>query len=131
MEAILSVNEDMPASHVKLRDEIGMYLVSAFPGYHWGIDLDATAGTVVIECGQVQDAIFTNMPYAYLMKLRDVVTDTMLKDRVVRAGGEILERARLNRGKYKWEDVKRVDGVLEEEQPNQKPNLILPAWEKD
>jgi len=89
-----------------------------YPGYHWrvGINDDPTGGVMYIMNMDLNAALWGNDPYGYVLYLRSVYGDPGLK-RVITAGGEILERARMSRRGNTGEDVQTVDGVLQQHQP--------------
>lgn len=75
-----------------------------YPNYPWAVHVNSEGGVMNIFNLAVSSV------YGYVLHLRNVYGDPDLK-RVMRAGGEILERAHLFRGEYKGEDVKTVEGA--------------------
>ena len=93
-------------------------LLDNFPGYTWVVEVDdrPTVGMMNIYNQEVNAALWSGAPYGYRLFLKTVNDDQALKC-VMRAGGEILERARLNRGWNQGEEPTHVDGVLDKNQP--------------
>lgn len=85
-------------------------LVKHFPGRKWAVAVNSKGGVV-----NVFDH-FTSFKYGYLLKLKDVYTDPGLKC-VMRAGGEILERARIARRDKDGTAPVHIEGVKKHHQP--------------
>ena len=105
------------ACDTALAAEITDKLAKWYPGHLWGVLFNEDGGTVSIVCESVQHPLLTNRLYAYVLHLKTIYSDVDRKC-VMRAGGEILERARLDRGAAKeGAFVTHVDGVKENHQP--------------
>ena len=104
------------ADDLDLASRIVKKLTDHYPDHLWGVLFDEDGGVVRICCETVQHPIFTNRTYAYTLKLSRFDTDPDLKS-VMRAGGEILERARIHRGRWNGEYPTHVDGVKNQYQP--------------
>lgn len=108
--------------HFKMADDLQLVarivkkLEEHYPGHLWGVLFDEDGGVVNIINETVQHPLMTNQLYAYTLKLKRFESDTDMKC-VVRAGGEILERARLDRGWWDGIYPTRVEGVKESHQP--------------
>lgn len=89
-----------------------------YPGYYWrvGINDDRTGGVLYIMNMDINAALWGGQPYGYVLKLKTVYQDPDLKC-AMRAGGEILERARLFRGRNQGDEPNHVDGVDPMNQP--------------
>ena len=106
-----------PVRDLRLASEITDKLAKHYPGHLWGVEFREDAGIVNIVCESVQSSLHTNMLYGYTLYMQTVYADPDLRC-VVRAGGEILERASLDRGCKKEGDVvASVDGVAKKHQP--------------
>lgn len=83
-----------------------------YPGHLWAVNVNSepTAGIVNIFNFAISKR------YGYVLHLSTVLADPALEC-VVKAGGEILERANFMRGKAKGEYATRVEGVAEKHQP--------------
>ena len=77
-----------------------------YPGYIWAVNVNSeqTGGVMTIKNFSVSSS--------FGMTLHITKLDNKLK-KVVRAGGELLERGRLIRGSNKGERAKRVDGITD------------------
>lgn len=89
-----------------------------YPGYRWRVGLmdEPTGGVLQIFNDDINAQVWSNAPYGYVLHLTTVYDDPDLKC-VVRAAGEILERARLTRGRNRGEEITHVDGVAQKHQP--------------
>ena len=89
-----------------------------YPGYLWrvGINDDSTGGVMYIMNMDINTALWGNQNYGVVLKLSTVFNDPGLKC-VANAGGEILERARLTRGRNNGNNPVSVDGVDSNHQP--------------
>lgn len=98
-----------------------------YEGHLWAVYVNSkkTGGVMVIKNLMVSGL------YGYVLHLTTVYADPTLRC-VVKAGGEILERAGLARGKNQFIRPTFVEGIPEKKQPNRwiknaTPQLILPA----
>jgi len=83
-----------------------------YPGHLWAVHLnDESLGGVVIIRNLAVSGI-----YGYVLKLSRIYADPGLKC-VVKAGGEILERAKMARGWWGGEYPKHVEGLADKHQP--------------
>lgn len=102
-EEILTGDTETMANMMICRD-IGEALHSHYPGHAWAIDI--TGGMVNIK------DLFISSQYGYRLPLSDVQHDYghRVKE-AMRAGGEILERAGLDRSGWTPEKVTKVEGI--------------------
>lgn len=107
-----------PKGDYKLCAQIMKKLCDEYPGYVWMVMIDdrPNVGMVNIINQDINAELFSNMPYGYQLHLSKVQNDPSLRCVIMKAG-EILERARLTRGRAKGEQIKSVDGVKQEHQP--------------
>jgi hypothetical protein len=84
------------ASTVLLVKRCGDILETNFPGWAWAISPDERGGVITIRSMRL------DARYGYLLHIAKIQDDVQLKA-VLRAGGELLERAGVPRGKYKYE----------------------------
>ena len=93
-------------------------LTDHYPGYLWrvGINDEKLGGVMYIINQTINAEIFSNSEYAYILYLTRVYSDPSLNC-VMRAGGEILERANMTRGRFRNEQVKKIDGLPDIHQP--------------
>ena len=81
---------DMSGASVTLAKNVGDTLHHHYPGYLWGVEVDENGGVVKVL------NLTLSGKWGFIMKIQDLVlADDMRK--VMRAGGEILERYRLKR----------------------------------
>ena len=93
-------------------------LNSHYPGYLWAVNVNSTptGGVLIIKN-------FT-LSYRYGWTLHITKLDNKLK-KVIMAGGDFLERARMNRGRWKEEELKYIDGVPDKHQPIPELGIII------
>ncbi len=83
-----------------------------YPGHLWAVHLnsDKTGGVLVIR------NLAHSTRYGYVLHLDKLHEDPDLK-KVMRAGGEILERANQKRQVWDGQDVHHIEGIPDKEQP--------------
>ena len=107
---------------------IGNTLAAVYPGYQWWVRADARAGYFVIQCSEINASLNTNQPWGMVMHVSKIDDHGLLRKKIVRMGGELLERASLIRGKSREnQQIKRLDGIPEEMQPMRQYKIVLPA----
>lgn len=113
------IRDDACGGNAVLAAQVMKKLTDYYPGYNWIVEIDdrPTVGMVHIYNQDVNAELWSNAPYGYRLKLETVQADTNLMC-VMRAGGEILERARLVRGWNKGDTTTHVDGVKPHHQPH-------------
>lgn len=89
-----------------------------YPGYLWAVNVNSTptGGVLIVKNFSI------SYRYGYVLHIEKL--DPELK-KVMRAGGEILERARLNIGKWKDEELKYIEGVPDKHQPIPELGIII------
>ena len=73
---------------------VGEVLYKHYPGYRWAVHCDGHNGVVDVR------NLTLSGKWGFRMMLRDMSTQE-----IVRAGGEILERYRVRRGKLNGEEI--------------------------
>lgn len=102
MLAIADIEESRDMGMAK---DIAETLFVKYPGYIWGVNV--ISGVAVIKCLNVSSL------YGYILKYKDIKDDAGFREKeIIRAGGEILERAKMDRsGRRLGETVQDVDGI--------------------
>ena len=103
MSLVIANTED--AQDMSMAKDIAETLFSKYAGYLWAVNV--RGGVAIIKCLNVSSL------WGYTLKYRDICHDAGLRNsEVIRAGGEILERAGQSRGeRIKGEIVSKVDGI--------------------
>ena len=107
-----------PAHKVELADKIlakniGEILHRHYPGHLWAIHVDSEGGVVNIRNLRV------SFLYGYVFHIKNLYPfDSQVVRKVVNAGGELLERAAIVRGKSDQQNSTHVEGVKERKTPN-------------
>lgn len=93
------------AQDMTMAKDIADTLFEKYPGYMWGVAV--RSGVAVIKCLNVSSL------YGYVLKYADIKDDANYrKKEVIKAGGEILERARMHRGEREFgSKAATVDGI--------------------
>lgn len=104
------------ADDIQLAVSCEKKLMDHYPGHIWSVKLDEIYGMLYIVNSNIQCELSTNMLYGYRLKLSTVYGDPLLKC-IVKAGGEILERAYMKRGWWNGESPTKIDGVKAKHQP--------------
>ena len=96
----------------ELAGKIANKLNEHYPGHMWAVNVNSQETAQV--CNIFDFAISSR--YGYVLHLSTVENDPSLKC-VIKAGGEILERAKMARGMAKGEYAQKIDDVLDKHQP--------------
>ena len=67
-------------------------LHAAYPGHLWAVTCDGEKGIATVR------NMYLSGNWGFVLKLKEISTASDWKKKVVMAGGELLERYRLNRG---------------------------------
>lgn len=102
---MLAMADTEQLEDMNMAKDIGETLFAHYPGYMWGISV--RSGVAIIKCLNVSSL------YGFILKYKDIKDDAgFRKKEILRAGGEILERAKMARGERKMgERVIDVDGI--------------------
>lgn len=102
---MLAIADTEQAQDMTMAKDIADTLFVKYPGYMWGVNV--TSGVAIIKCLNVSSL------YGFVLKYKDICHDAAFRQKeIIRAGGEILERAKMNRGeRQKGETVTAVDGI--------------------
>jgi hypothetical protein len=102
---MLALANTEEAQDMTMAKDIAETLFEKYPGYMWGVNVKS--GVAIIKCLNVSSL------YGYILKYADIKDDAgYRKKEVIRAGGEILERANLARGeRVKYNTAQAVDGI--------------------
>jgi hypothetical protein len=91
------------AQDMTLAKDAAETLHAHYPGHLWAVTVQG--GCMVIK------NLFLSSLYGMVLHVKNITDAAIRKKRVIRAGGELLERANLKRGSYTGEEVKSVEGV--------------------
>jgi hypothetical protein len=86
--SIANANDFVMAKH------IAETLHAHYPGQRWAVTCDGRTGLITIR------NLWLSGTYGYILKIGEISSVSMLTKDVVRAGGEILERFRMARGRF-------------------------------
>lgn len=104
MTSILAQAQDLTLSR-----QVGEVLEKHYPGHAWAVHADTNGGVLLIQ------NLALHGVWGFQLRLTDVYSDPSLRS-VVNAGGELLERYRMRRGKFNedlWRDAPRdIKGQL-------------------
>lgn len=91
--------DQIEIANYELASIVGECLHTAYPGYLWRVNAEIEGGVVNIICGDV------SYESGCTIMIADLVEPTAAKRHVLKAGGEILERANLNRGRMREHEL--------------------------
>jgi hypothetical protein len=103
-----SVNEAKLESWIA--KELGTELAKHYPAREWGVRVDVRGGMAVIQCLDVSKIM------GYHLFLNDTLE--VLRQKMKRIGGEILERGRMTRGRTTEEKVEAEERTFKDEVKN-------------
>lgn len=89
-----------------------------YPGHLWAVHVNSEGGVMVIKNFRI------SFQYGMVLHLRNVYQDPTLK-RVIRAGGELLERARMARGRANGEQATMLEGIEQRHEAVFKAGIIV------
>jgi hypothetical protein len=85
--------------------ELSQLLADHYPGHLWRIGVNSEGKVIDIFNQRVSN------DYGWRIRFYEAYTHDDLRKEIIRAGGEILERGGLPRGKYTGEQVDFVEGI--------------------
>lgn len=102
---MLAMANTEEAQDMTMAKDIADTLFAQYPGYMWGVAVKS--GVAVIKCLNVSSL------YGFILKYADIKDDAGYRRKeVLRAGGEILERAKMKRGAREFNSAATsVDGI--------------------
>jgi len=87
-----------------LAKDIAETLNEHYPGHLWAVNVNS--GVAIIK------NLYISSAWGFVLHYNNIKGDAgYRKKRVIQAGGELLERANMKRGKYEGFEVKKVDGI--------------------
>ena len=103
MIAIATADADTLAEITVAKESLE-YLFGAYPGHKWTVGV--RGGVIIVK------ALNVSSIWCYVVPFSQVKHDAaVFKRKVIHAGGEVLERARLERGASTGQVVDKVDGI--------------------
>lgn len=90
----LSATPDINANDLIMSKTIAEALHAHYPGHLWAITCEGRTGLITIR------DLYLSGQYGYVLKIGDVFSISDLVKRSILAGGEILERFKLARGRF-------------------------------
>lgn len=83
---------------IALCRDVGEILEKYYPGHFWMVGCNHEAGSLHIELAY-QEKTAKRFPYGYLLHIHNLSNPDVRRQKVMHAGGELLERYGLARGK--------------------------------
>lgn len=122
VEFIKDPNDDVKIADIQgrmLAAEMLKVLNNHYACYRWAIDFDEKQGVAKIVNFTLNDPLRTREMYGYVLHLKTVYEDQSNSWRkLIRAGGEILERANMERKVWDRHTLPgKIDGVNRKHQP--------------
>ncbi len=94
---LLDNEVETEAEDLKMSAEVGEKLHKHYPGWAWAVHANTTGGVVDIWNPAL------DMKYGFRLHISDINSDPLLKC-VIKAGGEMLERFKMARGKFSLDE---------------------------
>ena len=91
--------DQIEIANYELASIVGECLHNAYPGYLWRVNAEIEGGVVNLICGDV------SYESGCTLMLKDLAEPVAAKKLVLKAGGEILERAKLHRGRMREHEL--------------------------
>ena len=101
---------DVEGQDVVLAKRAADLLNKHYPGHLWAVNVNSEGGVMLIR------NLWISAAYCMVLHLKNVYQDPTLKS-VVRMGGEFLERAHMERGKFNGQVAEILEGAEERHQP--------------
>ena len=95
----IAAEDQITANDMVLAKEMADALFAHYPGHLWGVTVDGKQGMAYIR------NLSLSGKYGYKLRLVANYSASEFRKRVIRAGGEILERYRLDRGPVKQDQI--------------------------
>lgn len=108
----------MEADDILLAKRAAELLNKHYPGHLWAVNVNSEGGVMIIKNYRL------SFSYGMVLHLRNIYADPSLR-RVIRAGGELLERAHMVRGRATGEEARVLEGVEKRHEPVFKAGIIL------
>ena len=102
---MLAIADTEQLLDMNMAKDIAETLFAHYPGYMWAVNV--VSGVAVIKCLNISSL------YGFVLKYKEIKDDAgFRKKEVIRAGGELLERAKMDRsGRRLGETAVTVDGI--------------------
>lgn len=92
-------SDQIEIANYELASIVGECLHNAYPGYLWRVNAEIEGGIVNVICGDV------SYESGCTLMIKDLAEPVAAKKLVLKAGGEILERAKLHRGRMREHEL--------------------------
>lgn len=95
--------ETAELADMTLAKEVAETLHAHYPGHMWAVTIKD--GALVIK------NLLLSSLWGMVLHMKNIADAGVRKKRVIRAGGEFLERANLQRGAYREQEIGTVEGI--------------------
>lgn len=99
MQDMTTDTPNLPANDLLIAKEMADALHTAYPGHLWAVQVQGDQGVATVR----NLALVGN--WGFILHLPTIYSASEYKKRVVRGGGEILERYRLRRGRADFDAI--------------------------
>ena len=110
-------DDDIDQTDITIASVIGDILYHEYPGYSWWAWSDHSNGVAGFRCGEINVSVASNVPPNMMIHLHKTANHKALYRKVIRMGGELLERAGLSRIRWNGDYPVKVDGLADRHQP--------------
>lgn len=117
IETIDPFHFDRCIREMRMAGEIGDLLARVYPGYYWLVNVDFKGQIATIQCGQINTEVMSNIPYSFVIHLKNLIDPSFARRKIINSAGELLERAFMRRGRWDQLFPTRMDGIQDNHQP--------------
>jgi hypothetical protein len=98
MSELVTDNPVGAANDILMSKEMAEALHAAYPGHMWAVAVDGSIGFADVR------NLALSGSWGFRIKLDNIYSGSSFKRDVIRAGGELLERYRMSRGKFRADE---------------------------
>lgn len=99
MTDILTAEPNLTANDFVMAKEMAEALHQAYPGHLWAVTCSGTTGMADVR------NLMLSGNWGFRLKLKEIYSGSAFKKDVIKAGGELLERYRVSRGRYNDDEI--------------------------
>ena len=99
MSDLITATPDLGANDFVIAREMAEALHQAYPGHLWAVSCSGETGMADVR------NLMLSGSWGFRLKLKDIYSGSAFKKDVIKAGGELLERYRVARGRFNAENM--------------------------
>jgi len=102
MSNLVTENPVGAANDLVTAKEMADALFTTYPGHLWAVSCDGKTGMADVR------NLGLSGSWGFRMKLKEIYSGSSFRADVIRAGGELLERYQMSRGKFKVDEYSNL-----------------------